>query len=421
MSARVVGRLTAINTLAAAAGALAASFLLLPALGLWASFAALAIVCVAASILLLAVKSSPAYWAMLISACCLIIAAWRVTSLRQAIPTGKTIVQRTESAYGWIDVLRDDSSGVLSLRENVHYTHGSTASAVWERRQSHIPLLLHPQPRDVLYLGCGTGATAGGGAMHEEVQSIAIAELIPEVVDAARRFDESNLGVLDDPRTAIHIDDARHYLLATDRRFDVIVSDLFVPWESKTGYLYTVDHYRVARGRLKPGGLFCQWLAMWQLGEREFAMIADGFAEVFPHTTLWWGKIEYDRSIIGLIGSDEPLVIDGEAVGERLAEIYSHGPEDVRLNRREELLRRFIGRWQAADDTLLNTDEHPRLEFAMPLTYADGRVLKQQRMRDYYEAVLSRLPQTGIEVRHFADESSSAVQRRKWQDLQLRK
>ena len=53
--------------------------------------------------------------------------------------------------------------------------------------------------------------------------------------------------MLDDPRVTVVVDDARHYLARTDLRFDVIVSDLFVPWESRTGYLYTVEHYRAAR------------------------------------------------------------------------------------------------------------------------------------------------------------------------------
>ena len=40
--------------------------------------------------------------------------------------------------------------------------------------------------------------------------------------------------------------------LISETRFDVIVSDLFVPWEGRTGYLYTVEHYRSARERLRP-------------------------------------------------------------------------------------------------------------------------------------------------------------------------
>jgi spermidine synthase len=40
------------------------------------------------------------------------------------------------------------------------------------------------------------------------------------------------------------------------------------------------------RRRLKPGGLFCQWIPLYQLGEREFETIADSFAGAFPTTTV---------------------------------------------------------------------------------------------------------------------------------------
>ena len=416
-----VGRLTAVNTLSAAVGALAASFLLLPAIGLWNSFALLAAIPMLAGICLMFRRPSLTFWATALAAGCLAFSAWHVTSNHSTLPRNKTLIRRSEGAYGWIDVLRDERTGSLSLRENVNYTHGSTASGRWERRQSHIPLLLHPQPRDVAYLGCGTGATAGGAVMHDEVESITVIELIPEVIDAARMFGESNFGVLEDSRTTVKIDDARHALLASERQFDVIISDLFVPWESKTGYLYTVDHYTIARQRLKPGGLCCQWLAMWQLGEAEFEMIADGFAKVFPHTTLWWGKVEYDRSIIGLVGSEEPLAIDNDGISQRLQEIYAAGPEDLRLNRPVELPRRFLGRWVAREGALLNTDEHPWLEFAMPLTYANRQTLKRSAMQGYFDRRLTHLPQEGMQLSGFSGDGSDAASRRDWQQLQLRK
>ena len=111
-------------------------------------------------------------------------------------------------------------------------------------------------------MGLGTGLTAGGAIPHSDVENIVAVELIPEVVDAVRMLSEHNYNVVDDPKVDIQIDDARHYLLANDRAFDVIISDLFVPWESETGYLYTVEHYEIALQRLKPDGLFCQWLPL---------------------------------------------------------------------------------------------------------------------------------------------------------------
>lgn len=85
----------------------------------------------------------------------------------------------------------------------------------------------------------------------------------------------------------IRIADARHYLLLCDRRFDAVVSDLFVPWHSRTCYLYTVDFYQLIRRRLNPNGLFCQWIALYQVSPEQFELIADSFADVFPNTTIW--------------------------------------------------------------------------------------------------------------------------------------
>jgi spermidine synthase len=273
-----------------------------------------------------------------------------------------------------------------------------------------------------LFLGLGTGATASSAKFHEDVEALHIAELIPEVVMAARRFEVSNAGVLSDEKTRIHVDDARHFLLATDERFDVIVSDLFVPWESKTGYLYTVEHYRVARSRLAPGGIFCQWLALWQLGPRELAMIADSFASVFPHSTVWLGKADYDRTILALVGSDAPLVIDGRRIDERLARVSaSAGELDPQLQTAAQLARMYVGDWPRRSGVALNTDEHPRLEFAMPLTYANEQTLKRRRLVQYYGDTLANLAQRGVEFGNLTGEYAATEARRDWQRLQLRK
>ena len=109
-------------------------------------------------------------------------------------------------------------------------------------RQAHLPLLLYPQPHDVAFLSLGTGLTAAAAVAHEPLNLITIVELIPEVVDAARLLSDANFGKVDHPKVRIDIDNARHFLQGTNQYFDVVVSDLFVPWESETGYLYTVEY-----------------------------------------------------------------------------------------------------------------------------------------------------------------------------------
>jgi spermidine synthase len=226
---------------------------------------------------------------------------------------------------------------------------------------------------------------------------VATVELIPQVVEAARMFKEANNNLLDDPRTQVHVDDARHWLLASDKTFDVIVSDLFVPWQSQAGYLYTTDHYDLARKRLKQGGIFCQWLALNQVGRREFEIIADSFASVFPVTTIWWGRLTPQQSMVMLVGSDEPFTVEGPNLEDRLMALRETSEKpDQYLRSVAYVHRLYIGRWRQRPDGPLNSDEHPRIEFLTPVTYRNRRFLIYQRLVAYFDSVLAKLPADGV-------------------------
>jgi spermidine synthase len=99
--------------------------------------------------------------------------------------------------------------------------------------------MTHPNPRSVFFIGMGTGITAGA-AVQPPVERMVVAELIPDVVRAARRhFPEFANGLFDDPRVEIVVDDGRNHLAAVREPFGLIISDLFVPWEAGSGSLYT--------------------------------------------------------------------------------------------------------------------------------------------------------------------------------------
>jgi spermidine synthase len=200
----------------------------------------------------------------------------------------------------------------------------------------------------------------------------------------------------------MHVNDARRFLRGSGRKFDVVVSDLFVPWESHTGYLYTVEHYRAGRASLAPGGVFCQWLPVYQLGPGDFETIANSFSSVFPHTILWWARTSANYPVLGLIGSEEPIRYTNSAAAEGFLEHHPHsGEHDAWLADGNSVLSSYIGDWHAPPGAVLNTDEHPRVEFSAPVAHVDRQKLSGQRLRDYYDAVLAKLPQDSLDVRGF--------------------
>ena len=417
-AAESAGRTAFASALAGAAGAACTSLWLLPTVGLWASFAVAA--------WLFAVLAFAVWWSQgLRRRAGAAAALFCAISLPLIVPPGPErwatsssdiLVRRWDSAYGWIDVLQD-KDGARRIRQNLHYRFGSTGmEKARAYRQAHLPLVLHPSPTELLFLGLGTGMTAGAAVSHEEVQRAVVVELIPEVVDAARLLAGGNFSVSDHPKFQIEIDDARHFLRRTSHRFDVIVSDLFVPWESQTGYLYTVEHYQAARQRLKPGGVFCQWLAVYQLGARELELISDSFAAVFPETSLWWGQINAHRPMIALIGSQTPLRMDVQNVNARLNKVYQTAPRDLQMRTAQDVLGLYIGHWRQRQPQRLNTDELPRIEFLTPLSAADSMLLQGESLRGYYDNVLGRLPD---QYQRFGGTQPPTEARRTWQRLLL--
>lgn len=392
---QVVGKLTAVNTLVAAIGALLASFFLLVWIGLWASFVLISMLLMVAALILLwqAQQRKLGGLAVFLFGVSAALALFSPTeSSHNQTEYDEHLVTRWNSSYGWIDVVQREKSGAFKVRQNLHYRFGTTGNDPREYRQAHIPLLLHDNPQDVLFLGLGTGLTAGGAVPHPNVKSIVAVELIPEVVEAARMLADHNFNVVDHPKVQIQVDDARHYLYATPRQFDVIVSDLFVPWESESGYLYTVEHYQIASERLREGGLFCQWLPLYQLGPEEFESIANSFASVFPNTTVWWGQLESASPVIALVGTQSPLEIDAENLDSRIADLVSQiGTVDASIANAERFWDLYIGDWQATSSEL-NTDEHPRVEFLTPISNRDGKLIRGKQLERYYNEVLSQLP-----------------------------
>ena len=270
-----------------------------------------------------------------------------------------------ESGYGTVAVT--EGTGGRVLRLNNSYSLGGTVDRIErERIQTLIPLLLHPSPSRVFFLGLGTGITAGEAVRHP-VERVVVSELVPEVVQASREyFEQWTRGLAEDPRVEIRAEDGRQYLAAARETFDVVISDLFVPWHAGTGSLYTREHFETVRARLAPGALFAQWLPLFQLTGREFEVIARTLLEVFPHVVIWRGDFYGNRPIAALVASASPMRLDPGRVAQRAGALA--GGDGLALAR---LLPFYAGNLAAGRGVLgegdVNTDGHPVIEYLSPM------------------------------------------------------
>jgi spermidine synthase len=183
----------------------------------------------------------------------------------------------------------------------------------------HLPGLLHPRPRSVLIVGFGAGVTAGSFVNHPTVERIVICEiepLIPRVV--AKYFAAQNFNIVDDSRVQIIYDDARHYLLTTNEKFDVISSDPIHPWVKGAAALYTREYFDLVRRHLNPGGIVSQWVPLYSTSMDAVKSEMATFFESFPGGTVWSNERAGKGYDIVLLGGDSVQTINADEVQQRL-------------------------------------------------------------------------------------------------------
>jgi spermidine synthase len=176
----------------------------------------------------------------------------------------------------------------LSLELNgVNVAGGSPDLLVIQQLQGLLPLLQVQAPQTVLHVGFGSGGTCWAVSC-QPVKRIDVVEISPEVLAAADRyFANINHHVLADPRVHVIINDGRNYLMATDAKYDAILSDSIHPVYAGNGSLYTLEYFRLCRRHLNPGGVASMWLPLYSLDNDSFLRILSAFHQVFPHTVIW--------------------------------------------------------------------------------------------------------------------------------------
>lgn len=344
------------NTLGAMLAAPLFGVVLAPALG-----PKLALLLVAAGYLLpMPAWRSPGWWGAAGATVALALFAPPLAFVD--LPEGGRLLSYRDGAMAAVSVV-EDAAGVARLRINNRQQEGSSATLLVDGRQALLPLLLHGEARQALFLGVGSGVTAGVAARLPGLRVDAV-ELLPEVIEASALFRPA-LGAGPFPRLITA--DARRFVRTTAQRYDVIVSDNFHPARSGSGALYTVEHFRAVRERLAPQGLFCQWLPLHQLDLDTLRSITASFLQAFPDGAALLASNSLDTPTVGLVGRAdgtrfEPRTPAGLAAGFGLGDSVAVLGS---LIADPTALRRF------AADAPLNTDDRPWVAYRAPrVTYA---------------------------------------------------
>ena len=207
-----------------------------------------------------------------------------------------------ESRYQFIEVVQR-GSGADAVRY-LYLNEGYAVHSVWRPDTVFtggewdmfltLPPLLAQPPRRVLMLGNAAGTTARAfGALYPRAAYDGV-EIDPQVTAVARRY--FGLGAI--ARLTVYTADARPYLQATRRRYDLIMVDAYrqpyVPF-----YLATREFFALCRRRLTPGGIIALNVSTVPGDSRLVSGIAGTLATEFPQVVVW-PALRFNDLVVGL-------------------------------------------------------------------------------------------------------------------------
>ncbi|MDB6041094.1 MAG: Spermine synthase, partial [Verrucomicrobiales bacterium] len=303
------------------------------------------------------------------------VAGVSIVGFALLLPSNYSLFRESAAASAWLNegvmatvTVRRDETGRRSLYVNHRFQMGGTGSTAAEQRHADIPLLLHGHAKRALFLGLGTGISMGAARYHEGLRVDGV-ELLPGVIKSLPQFAPENGDPETLPNFRIYTADARRFVRCTTNQYDVIVADLFNPAHDGIGLLYSEEHFRAVKQRLQQGGLFCQWLPLYQMDNQTLRSIIATFLHVYEHSDAFLLRLNVDTPVLGLIGSDRELNFASgySPMDEKLSEHL----RQIGLADSLRLLGGYLGGTKElkryAENARINTDTFPHLIFDAPV------------------------------------------------------
>ena len=341
---RSLGTVLAANTIGGVGGAVAAGFFLIPYLGFWRSSLFLPAANLAVGSILMAVWLRKRWAAVpLAAAVILAILGWQLmpadffAQKYARLDPSSTMVYYHEGQAATVSIFdRPDASKVLFLN-GIPEVDTSQESLSTFKLMGILPALLHPQPSRALMVTFGAGITSSAAALFSE--RVDCVDLVEQYQPIAAQFASANGDILGRDLLTMHIDDARHFLEISPRRYSIIISDATHPRSYDSWVLFTSEFYELVKTRLDQDGIFCQWAPFHGLSPDLYLSLLRTFSQAFPHTSLWSIGGAYSL----LVATPQPLAIDFNRMADRLSDNYVRSQlRPVGLSSPIEVLMNFL-------------------------------------------------------------------------------
>jgi spermidine synthase len=372
-----IGRALSTNTIGCVSGSMVTGFVLLPWLGMHITLVVTTGVCLVLGIFVIVFLNQQMLLPAKAGIAIISLTAWmylvcsaEVRLPRDYLAKGKNLIEFVEGKNSFISVVNKNGDIELEM------------DRMWQGQKrkghqimaAHLPMLLHPEAKDILVVGIGAGQ-APGRFLYYDINSLDCIDLESRVPDVVQKHFSAEW--LNDPRTHVTIEDGNNYLRNINRTYDLISVEVGQIFRPQVSSFYNVEFYRNAQKRLAKDGIISQFLPVGFFTEEQLNSVIKTFITVFPRSTLWYNRYS-ELILIGSVDSDLAIRRRGVEVLRKNRQVVADlffgypGTEEHFLNKPEVLAASFLMGPQALSRISANapilSDDRPILEYGTART-----------------------------------------------------
>ncbi|QTA89761.1 polyamine aminopropyltransferase [Desulfonema magnum] len=158
-----------------------------------------------------------------------------------------------QSRFQKVDIVQTYGHGIMLLNDGIIML-SERDEFIYHEMIAHVPLFVHPSPKQVLVIGGGDGGTVREIMKHPGVERVVMVEIDELVVNACRTHLSSVSCEMDNPRVELCIEDGTEYVDNTQEIFDVVIVDSTDP-VGPGAVLFSRPFYEKISAILGPDGI----------------------------------------------------------------------------------------------------------------------------------------------------------------------
>jgi len=227
-----------------------------------------------------------------------------------------------------------------------------------------LPQMAVPDLRRAAVIGFGSGRSTHVLLQNPDIEQVDTVEIEPAMIEGARAMGQMARAAFEDPRSKLHLEDAKTFFARSKQRYDVIVSEPSNPWVSGVSGLFSVEYYQRLKYHINDGGVLVQWLHTYELDLPALATVLEALNQTFSDYRIYasqQGDLVVIASPDGAVPAlDTRLLTQPGPIRDLLSTVDIHQPVDIQA--RWLGSKRTLGNWIRQIAPQPNSDYFPLLD-----------------------------------------------------------